>query len=320
VLSKIADGVYHAVGTGNLGVGANAAIIVNDDEVLIVDSHVSATAAWALLRELRAITTKPVKYVVNTHFHYDHAHGNQFFGKGVEIIGHEFTRAQMLAGKSKQGAAYEGLLRVLPQRRDSLQRVIDTAQSADVRRAARTRLLQVQRYQRAVDDVRPTAPNVTLNHQLTLRRGSREIRILFLGRGHTGGDVVVYLPAERVLVTGDQIGTGLPYLGDGYLDEWATTLGYVDALPWDVILPGHGQPVRDHATPGKLASLLRDIHRQSSSLLDEGLSFDVVEQRLDLSSHITDYPALADRNSADVRERLLLGVTRIGELRRMSRE
>lgn len=313
--TRIADGVYHAVGTGALAVGANATIIVNADDVLLVDSHISPAAAWALLKELRRITSKPVRYVVNTHFHYDHAHGNQVYGPGVEIIGHEFTRAALLAGASRSSASYAGLLRVLQQRDDSLRRVMRTAAPDSARRAAEGAFRQVQRYRQAIDAVTPVAPTLTLSQQMTLIRGGREIRIIFLGRGHTGGDVVVHLPRERVLVTGDLVGSGLPYLGDGYIDEWATTLERLTGLEWDVLLPGHGAPVRDRARPLQLSALLRDFHQQATRLLDQGLSVDEAEARIDLSAHVGDYPALANRSSPDMRERLLLGLYRIRELR-----
>ena len=74
--NKVADGVYHAVGTGTLSVVGNSSVIVNDDDVIVVDDHVSPAAAWVLLDEIKAITNKPVRTVINTHFHYDHAHGN----------------------------------------------------------------------------------------------------------------------------------------------------------------------------------------------------------------------------------------------------
>ena len=70
--------------------------------MILVDDHVSPAAASVLLDELKEITTKPVRYVINTHFHYDHAHGNQVFAKDANIIGHEFTREMLLGGKSTQ--------------------------------------------------------------------------------------------------------------------------------------------------------------------------------------------------------------------------
>ena len=93
--NKITEGVYLAIGTGNLVVMSNAAIIEGDRDVLVVDSHVTPGGAWALREELKAVTNKPIRFVVNSHFHFDHSHGNQIYGPDVEIIGHEFARAQI---------------------------------------------------------------------------------------------------------------------------------------------------------------------------------------------------------------------------------
>jgi cyclase len=105
--NKIQEGVYHAVGTGSLVVMSNATIIEGDRDVLVVDSHVTPGGAWALREELKAITPKPIRWVVNSHYHFDHSHGNQIYGPEVEIIGHEFARQQILAGKSLDSPALE---------------------------------------------------------------------------------------------------------------------------------------------------------------------------------------------------------------------
>ena len=85
---QVREDVYQARGTGTVAVGANAAIIINDDDVLVVDSHISPAAAASLIDELRFITDKPVRYGVNTHFHFDHAHGNQVYPADDQVIGH----------------------------------------------------------------------------------------------------------------------------------------------------------------------------------------------------------------------------------------
>src|ERR1051325_435157 len=98
--NKVRDGVYHAVGTGSLAVVGNSSFIVNDDDVIVVDDHAPPAAAWVLLEEIKEVTNKPVTTVINTHFHFDHAHGNQIFDNvtpRVSIIGHEFTRQMLLA-------------------------------------------------------------------------------------------------------------------------------------------------------------------------------------------------------------------------------
>src|SRR6202161_1060604 len=85
---KVADGVYYATG----GTGSNNVVIVNDRDVLLVDDGTTPAAARALLADMKLITDKPVRWVVNTHFHYDHTDGNSVFGPDVEIIGHDYVR------------------------------------------------------------------------------------------------------------------------------------------------------------------------------------------------------------------------------------
>ena len=89
--TEIAPGVYSAMATGGLNLGSNSAVIVNQDDVIVVDSHISPEAGRALLRELKTLTSKPVTMLINTHFHYDHTNGNQSF-PGIAIVGHEYTR------------------------------------------------------------------------------------------------------------------------------------------------------------------------------------------------------------------------------------
>ena len=120
--NKITDGVYHAVGTGSLAVVGNSSFIVNDTDVIVVDDHVSPAAAWVLLDEIKAVTDKPVTTVINTHFHFDHAHGNQIFDQSrVEIIGHEFTR-QMLLSNSLAMPLYKNYVTGLPAQIDDLKK------------------------------------------------------------------------------------------------------------------------------------------------------------------------------------------------------
>ena len=87
--TEIVPGIYSAIGTGAMNVGSNSAVIVNRDDVMIVDSHISPESGRAMLQELKGITDKPVRFLINTHFHYDHTNGNQAFPPGVDIIGHE---------------------------------------------------------------------------------------------------------------------------------------------------------------------------------------------------------------------------------------
>ena len=136
--NKIAEGVYHAVGTGSLVVMSNAAIIEGDNDVLVVDSHVSPGGAWALREELKTITSKPIRWVVNSHYHFDHSHGNQIYGPEVEIIGHDYTRAQMVAGKSQDSPAREFFVGGVPNAIKNLEGRLANAKTPKNARRSRT--------------------------------------------------------------------------------------------------------------------------------------------------------------------------------------
>ena len=282
---KIQDDIYHAIGTGNLAAGANATIIINENDVLLVDSHISPAAAWALLRELQPITDKPVRYVVNTHFHFDHVHGNQVFPSDVEIIGHEFTREMIATGRTKSGRAYDSFIGTLPDQVADLRRRVEATTDTSQRAELERRLTIQENYVAATDAVEAIPPTTTLARRMTLFRGGREIRLMFFGRGHTGGDVVVYLPQERVLITGDLLTEGIPYMGDGYLQEWAETLEQLKPLEFDVVLPGHGQAFRERQKVDYLQAYLLDLWTKAADMHRRGVSAEEAATRIDMRSH-----------------------------------
>src|SRR6185295_18527217 len=156
-----------------------------------VDDHVSPAAAWVLLDEIKSLTTKPVRTVINTHFHFDHAHGNQVFGKDVDIIGHEFTREMLLKGNPLLMPLYKGYVEGLPRQIEDLRQRVAAEPDATRKAALQGQLESAENNRASQAELRPTPPNVTLRTQLTLYRGDREIQIRFLGRAHTAGDVVV---------------------------------------------------------------------------------------------------------------------------------
>lgn len=290
--TKIADDVYFAVGTGAVTVFCNAAVIINESDVMLVDSHVSPVAARSLLDELKAITTKPVKYVVNSHYHFDHSHGNQIYGPGVEIIGHQFTREMLAKGNSMRGVGYDRFIGSIPATIERLKRQRDTTRDTTARAALDRNIASQERFKAETDTVRATPPTVAFDQTLTLYRGGREIRLYFLGRGHTGGDVFVHLPRERVLVTGDILQPGVPFMGDGYFADWPETLERVKALEFDVFLPGHGQPVRDKARITYLQEYMRDFWSQAGDQYRRGATAEEAAQRIDLRRHAANFPSI----------------------------
>lgn len=291
--TEVVPGVYQARGVGDMSVGSNAAVIVNDDDVLLVDSHISPAAADALLEELEALTDRPVRFVINTHWHFDHVHGNQVYPPEVEIISHETTRAVIAAGGSISGRSYDLFLGSLPDQIARAQAAIDTMTDAQAKAEAEAALDAQRRFQAQVSEVVPTPPNTTLSERMTLFRGDREIRLLFFGRGHTEGDVVVHLPGDGVLITGDLITAGLPYMGDGFVDEWVDTLEHLKSLEFQWIIPGHGAAYQDRQRIDALQAYLRDLWGQASALHGQGVSPEDAAARIDLTSHAERFPGIS---------------------------
>jgi cyclase len=287
----IVPDIYSAIGTGTLNVGSNSAVIVNRDDVMIVDSHISPESARVMVKELKAITDKPVRFLVNTHFHYDHVNGNQVFGRPVDIIGHEYTRRKLTAGIMEKGM-FADLLKGMPRQLEDLAR----RAAAEQEPAAKTRLEQQLRVQTAfaeeVKEVTPTPPNVTIDDRMTLFSGDREIRLLYLGRGHTGGDIVVYLPKERVLCAGDLLVNGLANLIDGYVNEWPDALEKLKGVDFVDVIPGHGEPFKGKERIDWFQAFLRDLWRQAVALHDQHVPAPDAARRIDLTAHQAHYPTI----------------------------
>jgi len=287
--NQVKPGIYHAVGTGSLAVVGNSSFIVNDDDVIVVDDHVSPAAAWVLLEEIKEVTKKPVRTVINTHFHFDHAHGNQIFDPTVQIIGHEFTR-RMLLSNSIGMPLYQNYLTGMPTQIDGLKKQIASATDAAAKAKLQTQLQVTENNLASQKELKPTPPNITLTTQMTLFRGTREIQIRYLGRGHTAGDVVVYLPTEKVVMTGDFLTAALSNMSDSFPNEGADSLDALKKLDLDTVLPGHGEAFTDKAKIDYFQAYLRDVWTEVSRLKQQGVSAEEASKRADLTKHKAHLP------------------------------
>src|SRR4029077_7791916 len=129
--------------------------------------------------------------------------------------------------------------------------------------------------------LKPTPPTMTYSSKMTLYQGQREIRLLFLGRGHTQGDTIVYLPKERIVCSGDMMETQPAYMSDAMFDEWIKTLDALKELDFATDLPGHGVPFHDKAPIPAYQSYLRDFMSQVTELRKHGLSAEETAQKVD---------------------------------------
>ncbi len=287
---KVAEGIYYATG----GVGSNNVVIVNDQDLVLVDDGTTPATARALLADIKLITNKPVRTVINTHFHYDHTDGNSVFSPDVEIIAHEYVRTAILTFDVLHREPYKTSQVVrLPEQIASLQKQVAAEKDASKKAALGKDLAVAQAIPEQLKEVKPTPPNVTYASKMTLHKGKREIQLLFLGRGHTGGDTFVYLPQERIICTGDmEEGARLAYMGDAFFDEWVTTLDALKKLDFTLVLPGHGTPFRDKSVITAFQGYLTDLTKQAANLRKQGVAADDAAKRVDLTSHKKDFPEI----------------------------
>ena len=190
----------------------NTGIVVGDDAVMVIDTQATPVMAQDVIRRIREVTDKPIRYVLLSHYH------------AVRVL-----------GAAAYGASH----------------VIASQDTHDliVERGAQDMKSEIERFPRlfrAVESVPGlTWPNLVFKGEMTLWMGKLEVKILQLGRGHTKGDTVVWLPSEKILFSGDLVEYGAtPYAGDAYYEDWPATLDSIAALRPEKLVPGRGASLR----------------------------------------------------------------------------
>ena len=245
-LKKVGDGVYAAIAEPRYKVNCNAAVIMTNDGVVVVDSHSKPSAARALYNEIQSMTKQPIRKIINTHFHWDHWQGNEVYANanpGVEVVASERTKENLTRPDAGVGGVpyIEKQLAALPgemaKLKADIQKETDPAKKANLE----SNLQQAEEFQKELQNMKPALPTRTVATTTTLREGGREIQLHVLGRAHTNGDLFIYLPKEKVVATGDALIDWMPFMNDGYPAEWPETLTELEKLGFDHIIPGHGE-------------------------------------------------------------------------------
>jgi cyclase len=244
VLKQVGPGTYAAIDGAEHKAGSNAGFVIGDDGVLVVDSFINPDAARALVGEIHRLTPKPIRYVVNTHYHFDHTGGDQALrDAGAIIIAHRNVR---------------GWVRV-----NNVNLLGDRA-TPEIR--ARIAALPL--------------PDLATDKDLTIWLGSRKVVVQTV-LGHTGGDLTVFVPDAKVLFTGDMLWRRIPpNLIDGSIKEWLATDEDFIGMPAAaqlVFVPGHGEVASEKDVEDFRAYLL-DVRRLVSDGRKAGLKDDQLTQ------------------------------------------
>ena len=278
-LKKVADGVYAAIAAARYKVNSNATVIMTDDGLVVVDSHSKPSAARAVYKEIQGITNKPVRKIINTHFHWDHWQGNEVYmgaNAGVEVVASQRTRENLTRPDAGVGGVpyIEKQLAALPKEIEQLKNDIMRSTSPDEKTRIESSLQQTEAYMQELKGLKPALPTRTISSTATLREKGREIQLHVLGRAHTDGDLFIYLPKEKVIATGDALIDWMPFINDGYPEDWVQTLTALEKLDFTHIIPGHGDVLpKSHLTffRGYLTDLIAAVKKAAAAgaTLDE---------------------------------------------------
>lgn len=284
-IDEVADDVYAVVRNEppGLAVDCNVLLIINEHDVVMVDANIGPESATATLDALAKITDKPVSAIIATHYHDDHM-------GGVATIRKRFPNVELIAHKSANQAitdllkpAREGMIAVAPQMTGWLKGLIAAGTSAegtpitDEQRASYESDIRIaDRYAIEMKDISLPFPTKSVDSKLILKRGKRTIEILHLGEGHTPADLVVWLPNERVVASGDLVVWPVPLVGDNQsnVPAWSKTLAEVEKLGFKTLIPGHGPVMHDAKYLHRLQSFYAEVTKTVDDQMKAKVSLD----------------------------------------------
>lgn len=289
---EIAPGVYGFFEKRlNPIVSSNIVTVIGTDAVLLFDTGHHPTITRQIIRDIRRLTPKPVKYVVVSHSHDDHWAGNGDVAAafpGVTVIAHEFT-AKMLESRSKDfrgEACRKDVSSQLPSLKERLAngKLPDGTPVPDATKQRWTNFVEALEGQiPECDAMVYRGVDQRMNDTLTIDLGGRHVRLAFLGRGNTAGDIVALLPESRTLLTGDLLVYPVPFATQPYISEWAKVLRRIEAMDLERIVPGHGPVFTDKQYVRDVAETLESIERQARAAYTPGMTADSLRAKIDLS-------------------------------------
>jgi glyoxylase-like metal-dependent hydrolase (beta-lactamase superfamily II) len=250
-LTKIADNVYSYVGqkdgSPSHSFAANAGIVIGNDGVLVVDTLISAKEGTRFLADIRKVTSKPIKYVVNTHTHLDHAFGNCVFAKlGATVISHSADRISM-------------------------------------KKAAEGTLQNIGNYGLKAEDMAGTEivlPAISFSGRMEIDLGGETVELTRVAPSHTEGSIVVIVPSQKLLFAGDILFTDFhPFMADGRIDGWVKSLDTLMTMDIEKIIPGHG-PLSTKKDLKEMKEYLLIFDKEARELAASGKDADAVAAEL----------------------------------------
>lgn len=222
--------------TNEDGIDSNTTFLITRTGVIVVDTRVTPKEAEKVLAEIRKRTDLPILYTINTHYHGDHTFGNQVFKDSGAIIAHENVLKSLVGASGKEHLDYFKTMNIP-----------------------------------GMDETVITLPNMLFKDRMEIYVGGYNLKLIH-ARGHTDGDLFIYIEELKTLITGDLVfNKKIPYMGDAYVEDWLSAMDILGDLDAEIYIPGHGEP---GGKPVYIAMkhYLIDLKRRVLNQLEEGKS------------------------------------------------
>ena len=291
---RVAEGVYAFITPEERSSfqAGNSVAIVGDDGVLVFDTGNIPSMTRAQIAEIRRLTPKPVRWVVDSHWHPDHTLGNAEYRRafpGVIVIGTSATRAGILervptyVDQMKSFAPIDSTMRL----RLATGKMRDGSPMPDtVRLAWGLTTRDYAEFMPEVVHTTPSAPDLVFDDSLTIMLGKRRVQLVRPGRGNTAGDAFLFLPDERVLLTGDLVTVPCPFPGTAYFADWVHALAALEARHAATIVPGHGDVQHDDTYVAMVRELIAFTIDRARDAVKRGVSLEDFQKQADFSSFL----------------------------------
>ncbi|HYV96258.1 MAG TPA: MBL fold metallo-hydrolase [Gemmatimonadaceae bacterium] len=291
---RVADGVYAFITPEERSgfQAGNSIVVIGEESVLVFDTGNIPGATRRQIAEIRKLTSRPVRYVVNSHWHPDHNLGNAEYRAafpGVVVIGTSATRTGILErppGYFDQIRGYaptDSLMKV----RLSTGRMRDSSPMPDnVRHMWSMITRDYDEFAPEVLKAIPSPPDLVFDDSLTISLGKRVVKIVSPGRGNTEGDAIAVIPDANVVLTGDLVTVPCPFPSTAYFKDWIAALDRLKSLNATSIVPGHGDVQADYHYVDLVRDLLVFTRNEARAAVRDGVPLDTLQRKIDFSPFI----------------------------------
>ena len=269
----------------------NTTFVISDEGVVVFDGGGSPAMAEQIIEKVRTLTDRPVTHVVTSHWHGDHNFGVYRFAEefpNVQFIAHEFTNQVF---NSTRITYIDRQRDFVSKNREEFQKIVDSGKDSKGNKVSDGDRRDYARILEDGDVLDPefnrskvTPANVTFTNKYSIQSGDRAIELMFLGHANTAGDIVMWLPEERIVSTGDIVVLPSPYAFNVPPRPWAETLRALNKLDYKMMVPGHGEIQTDTAYVDLLIEAAESIADQRDALLAEGKTSEEAQELLDFSA------------------------------------